>query len=497
VKKHILFFTVFALLTGSIYAQQLNLDAVIERSARAVEESLPEGTKVAVLNFVSASEIFSDHVIDELTGKLVNGRKITIVDRRNLALITNEMNLQLSGDVSDESAQAIGRMLGAQSIISGNLTNMGTFYRFRIRVINVETVAIQTQASYDLRNDEQVAFLLGGSQTSIPPAVSGRTTSNTAVQQQSSADVVTPLTEGTIVPGNNLTAKLTWLQRNAESHNTYILIVNANETIVPHTFDFANAINITIAIRGDNQNRIIRLQSHGAMFTVRANITFILENNITFHGHNENNRAIIILDGGTVRMRTGATITNNINTNTNDNFIGGGVRINRGNFEMTGGTISGNRRGGVRIVNGTFTLNGGTISGNSGAGVAVLSRTTFTMTGGVISGNRATNGGGVWVNGTFNMRGGTITGNTAAERGGGVFIASYSNFNKTGGTITGFNSDQNNGNAVRDESGELARRGHAVAFGTNVDPRKETTAGPTANLSVSGSGSSRSGAWDQ
>ena len=161
-KKSLVILTVFALLVGKIYAQQLNLDTVIERSARAVEEVLPQGAKVAVLNFVSTSETFSDHIIEELTGKLVNGRKITIVDRRNLALISQEMNLQLSGDVSDESAQAIGKMLGAQSIVSGTLTNMGTFYRFRVRVINVESAAIQTQSSFDLRNDEQVAFLLKG-----------------------------------------------------------------------------------------------------------------------------------------------------------------------------------------------------------------------------------------------------------------------------------------------------------------------------------------------
>jgi TolB-like protein len=159
-------FFVFAfslLAAGGLYTQQINLDETITRAARGVEEVLHQGTKVAVLNFLSPTETFSDYVIEELTGKLVTGRKVTIVDRRNLALISQEMNLQLSGDVSDESAQAIGRMLGAQSIVSGTLSNMGTFYRFRVRVINVETAAIQTQVSFDMRNDAQVAFLLGGS----------------------------------------------------------------------------------------------------------------------------------------------------------------------------------------------------------------------------------------------------------------------------------------------------------------------------------------------
>ena len=167
-KKFLPIFICFFLLAGWIHTQQMNLNDVIKRAARSVEEVLPQRAMVAVLNFVSPSEAFSDYVIEELTGELVAGRKATIVDRRNLALISQEMNLQLSGDVSDESAQAIGKMLGAQSIVSGTLTNMGAFYRFRVKVINVETAAIQTQVSLDLQNDAQVTFLLSGS-----PAVSG------------------------------------------------------------------------------------------------------------------------------------------------------------------------------------------------------------------------------------------------------------------------------------------------------------------------------------
>jgi len=168
-KKPFLFLAVFLLLTASaLFAQEMTLNEVIIRSARGVEEALPQGTMIAVLNFASPSPAFSEYVIEELTGELVNGRKLTIVDRSSLSLIRQEMNLQLSGDVSDESAQAIGKMLGAQSIVSGTLTNLGTFQRFRVRVISVETAAIQTQVSLNLQNDAQVAFLLGDSAASAP-----------------------------------------------------------------------------------------------------------------------------------------------------------------------------------------------------------------------------------------------------------------------------------------------------------------------------------------
>jgi hypothetical protein len=147
---------------------------------------------------------------------------------------------------------------------------------------------------------------------------------------------------------------------------------------------------------------------------------------------------------------------------------------------------------GVYVSSGTFEMNGGTISGNTaqnGGGV-YLAGGTFTMNGGTITGNTANSGGGVYVNSgtTFIMRDGIITGNTARENGGGLFT--YGTFTKSGGTITGYSSDQNNGNVVRDEAGNVfARRGHAAWI--NENRRKETTAGPGLNLS----GSTSTG-WD-
>jgi hypothetical protein len=276
------------------------------------------------------------------------------------------------------------------------------------------------------------------------------------VDSYTSKDVLPEIT-GTIVPGSSLTEKLAWLQRSADSHNTYILEVNANENIDPHTFYYEGAINITVVLRGDNINRTIRLKSHSWMFKIRSNVTFILDNNITLHGHPGNTSPLVWPDsGGTFIMRPGSTITGNINTSRNLN--GGAVGIN-GTFEMIGGTISGN----------TSPIGGG-----------VTNFGKFIMRGGIISGNTASEGGGVYTSGTFTMNDGIITGNTAGGNGGGVHF-SGGTFNKSGGTITGYSSDSINGNVVKDDAGNvLARRGYAVFV--NSGRRKETTAGPEVSL---------------
>ena len=97
------------------------------------------------------------------------------------------------------------------------------------------------------------------------------------------------------------------------------------------------------------------------------------------------------------------------------------------------------RGGGVNIASGAeFTLSDGEISNNeirdtaenseniATAGAGVIVEGTFNMTGGTVSGNKdAHYGAGLYitVRGTANLTGGTITGNKAKTAGGGVYLA--------------------------------------------------------------------------
>ncbi|MDD2994163.1 MAG: InlB B-repeat-containing protein, partial [Pygmaiobacter sp.] len=136
---------------------------------------------------------------------------------------------------------------------------------------------------------------------------------------------------------------------------------------------------------------------------------------------------VYVRDGGNFTMEAG-TISNR-----NPNNKGRGVKVVKGTFTMTGGsitenTVTGVAGGGVWVENGTFNLSGGSISKNTagaGGGGVVLFSSTFTMTGGSIT-NNSTNmaaakasGGGVENNwSTFVMTGGEISGNNAGTGGG-------------------------------------------------------------------------------
>jgi TolB-like protein len=178
-KKAVWFAVVLTAMSYCVYAQEVTtLDEALQSANRYLEERLRAGSKVVILNFQTEYEDLSNYIIDELTTLVVNGGRITAVDRQNLDMIRQEMNLQSSGEVSDESAQAIGRMLGAQTIISGSVQRLGDGYRLRVRAISVETATIQGMQNYNIRTDDAVMATLVGAKPTR------RTTSATTPKPQ-------------------------------------------------------------------------------------------------------------------------------------------------------------------------------------------------------------------------------------------------------------------------------------------------------------------------
>jgi tetratricopeptide (TPR) repeat protein len=97
--------------------------------------------------------------MDELTGALVDGN-LEVADRRNLAYVYRELNFQMSGDVSDETAVSIGKFLGARYVITGQLVKAGDRYRYRLSGINVETAVQESSTRLNVRLDRMLQSLI-------------------------------------------------------------------------------------------------------------------------------------------------------------------------------------------------------------------------------------------------------------------------------------------------------------------------------------------------
>jgi TolB-like protein len=108
---------------------------------------IPQGSKLAFLGIESSSPVLSEKILDGLMEQVINdpAQPFTVVDRVNLDLIRAEQGIQLSGAVSQDTAQEIGRQLGADTVISGEVTPIGDQWRLTITAFGIGTAKIQGQ----------------------------------------------------------------------------------------------------------------------------------------------------------------------------------------------------------------------------------------------------------------------------------------------------------------------------------------------------------------
>jgi TolB-like protein len=472
------------------------LDIAIRDASDYLNDNIPRGSKIVILNIESNSSDLSDYIIDELIANAVNDRVFTVVDRQQLDAIRSEQNFQLSGEVADNEALAIGRFFGAQTIVSGAVNRLGAGYRIRIRALEVQTAQVQGQYNRNIASSPMITALIANGSSSTGTArassnsnASGGTTSTATATPSAQATPAEPPITGNAI---NVTSVSNWNTaintiRNGGNNQTYVINVTGNVTVpVINENLFGSVTGLTVTIQGNGT--LSMSNTNGTLLRIGAKQIVIIRN-VTLRGRSNNNASVVYIGNeGILRMEGGATITGNNVGNGN----GGGVTVNEGGtFIMQGGTISGNTSsnfgGGVLVsYRGTFTMEDGAINGNTAQeGGGVFLGGTFTMQGGTISGNTATrSGGGVYFSGeTFTMQGGAISGNTASGRyisgdgshlygGGGVYLLGGGmTFTKTGGTISG--SD-----ATLGERNTSSGQGHAIYWASRW---RNATAGPNDN----------------
>jgi hypothetical protein len=153
-------------------APQAELDAAIRETSDYFNRQLPGGNKLVILNIQSEFPALLEYIIDELIANTVNDKVFTVVDRQQLNAIRAELVFQMSGEVDDATAQALGRMAGAQTIISGAVTRIGDLYRLRVRALNVQSAQIEGQFNRNIPDSPMIAALVRSRATDYGSGVS-------------------------------------------------------------------------------------------------------------------------------------------------------------------------------------------------------------------------------------------------------------------------------------------------------------------------------------
>ncbi|MDR2446779.1 MAG: leucine-rich repeat protein [Treponema sp.] len=182
--------------SGESAAKPVSLDEAIQASAQELGVDL-RGRKVAVISFSSDSDALSEYVIEELSRALGNDKAVVAVERPKLDLAREELRCNESGEVSGESAQSIGKSLGAEVVVTGSLSDVGNVYRFGVNAISVESAAIESAPAFDVgKRDAQAAHFLGGQAVAatknIPPVSNAPQTTGVAKDNPPTDDVSPP-----------------------------------------------------------------------------------------------------------------------------------------------------------------------------------------------------------------------------------------------------------------------------------------------------------------
>jgi len=136
------------------------LDLAIRDVSDYLNNNIPNGSMIVILNVQSDSAALSNYIIDELIANAVNDKVFKVVDRAQLDLIREEQNFQLSGEVDDNLALSIGKFFGVQTIVSGSFNSVGEHYRMTIRALEVQTAQVQGQYNRNIAAGKTINDLI-------------------------------------------------------------------------------------------------------------------------------------------------------------------------------------------------------------------------------------------------------------------------------------------------------------------------------------------------
>jgi hypothetical protein len=172
----------------------MDLDVAIRDASAQMEAKIPSKTMVALVSVASPSTAFSTQVLTRLESAIVSSGKLVVVDRANLDKVREEQGFQLSGEVDDESAKSIGKLLGAGAIVTGSLADLGDVYSLTLKAINIDTATVAVSYLADLAKSARIETLLasGGGTAGTQTAQRGNTGGNTTAQVPAIPSAVPP-----------------------------------------------------------------------------------------------------------------------------------------------------------------------------------------------------------------------------------------------------------------------------------------------------------------
>ena len=160
----------------AVAASAVDIETALQQVADQFSATFKKGTTIAIVGISSDSTEMSDFMLDDLSMRFVQARKVTVANRANLDAIKAEMNFQLSGEVSDESIQQLGAMVGASIVVHGKLIPIGSSFNLTVQALDVTSAAVVDMCRIRVDPNDTIKYLFSQSGVSWkkPSAIKSR-----------------------------------------------------------------------------------------------------------------------------------------------------------------------------------------------------------------------------------------------------------------------------------------------------------------------------------
>lgn len=163
------------------YEEQIQSEA--KRLARKI--SAARLGAVAVVDFRDLDGNVTElgrFLAEELSGELASApRGFRVIDRSNLKSLLQEHKLASSGLFDPKTIRELGKIAGANALVTGTLTRLDTKVRLRINVLDVETAEVLISSDRDIPETDEIKALLR--REIEPPYLESSARSDRAVAQ--------------------------------------------------------------------------------------------------------------------------------------------------------------------------------------------------------------------------------------------------------------------------------------------------------------------------
>jgi hypothetical protein len=148
----LLFLFIFSFL--NFVSNKYSLEKITYNAVQDIQNRANVSDTVAVMDVSLSTGNLNMQVLMWLENHLLNTGKYKIISRQRINTIIKEINFGLTGYVSDETAQSIGKLLGAQYILVFELKNVNSKSYLNIQMLETETATLIYSNSFRINNSE-------------------------------------------------------------------------------------------------------------------------------------------------------------------------------------------------------------------------------------------------------------------------------------------------------------------------------------------------------